>query len=56
MRLVKEALTKQLAALLVAWVKEDEENREHDTDECQAWNALVEYLMELEGKNNAISN
>lgn len=34
--------------LLKAVLDEYQNNLEHDTNECKAWNVLIKYAMELE--------
>lgn len=48
MREVKETVSSKGVELLNKAMQENEENLQHDTTETIAWNALVEYLMELE--------
>lgn len=49
MRVVTERLSPKLTKLLEAWLKEEEFNHEHDLAGNEAWNRLVEHLMQLEG-------
>lgn len=47
-KIITAQLSKKLYRLLNAWVKEENNNREHDVQDNLAWNELVAYLMELE--------
>lgn len=46
--LVKHGLSDKLFKLFMNWQEEYTNNLQHDVNDTEAWNALVEYLMELE--------
>lgn len=46
--LVKEGMSDKLKNLFLQWQEEYDNNLQHDMNETKAWNAFVEYLMELE--------
>ena len=48
MVLVKDVLSDKLHSLFIQWQEEYINNIQHDMNETKAWNALIEYLMELE--------
>lgn len=48
MVLIKNGLSEKLMLLFMNWIKENENNIQHDVEDTMAWNQLVEYLMELE--------
>ncbi len=48
MLLVNEGLSERLFKLFLLWQEEYVKNVEHDVHETKAWNALIQYLMELE--------
>jgi hypothetical protein len=50
-KVIKSGLSKKLTELFLQWVKEHDNNREHDVEDVESWNDLVEYLMNLEEGN-----
>ena len=51
MNLIKHGLSDKLYNLFLQWQEEYISNLSHDTNDTKAWNALIEYLMELEKGN-----
>lgn len=48
MRVVNTGLSERLMILFLNWIKEYDNNIQHDVEDNKAWNELVAYLMELE--------
>lgn len=53
MRIIKDGLSERLMILFLNWIKEYDNNIQHDVNDNIAWNQLVSYLMELEKDNVA---
>lgn len=52
---IKHGLSDKLFHLFMKWHEEYINNIQHDVNDTEAWNALVEYLMELEKGNKSNS-
>jgi hypothetical protein len=48
MKIIKSGLSEKLMLLFLNWVKEYDNNIQHDVEDNIAWNELVKHLMELE--------
>jgi len=48
MEIMNKTLSPELYTMLTNWIEEDTINYEHDMEYNNAWNALIEYLIELE--------
>lgn len=48
MKIIDSGLSEETQEKLLSWLDEYDNNYEHDINENTEWNALVEYLMDLE--------